>query len=188
MLISQLQASYQARQDRILLRMNTQSSEEFRLWLTRRMVKSFLPHLVQVSAQLDRQTVQLVSHDGTSRDALSAFKKQESLALADFKTPYKAQALTLPMGREPLLVTTVHITPLDQQNLRLGFEEQADSGDQPRAFEITLGSVLLHSLLHLLELALTNADWGIVVKDDPQPADSQVPEEWAAAKPPAYLH
>ncbi len=52
MQIHQLQASYQADQDRILLRLNTHSGEEMRVWLTRRMLKGMLGHVQKLADQI----------------------------------------------------------------------------------------------------------------------------------------
>lgn len=186
--IYQLQASYQAQQDRILLRMNTRSNEEFRLWLTRRMVKNFFPHLVRISAQQGSNPAQLISHDSSDSTALAAFKKQESLAKADFRTPYSAEMLSQPIGNEPLLATKMHMTQLDRQKLRLGFEEDSSGGDKPRAFEVTLGPSVVHSLLHMLEMVLKSADWGFMGAPVPPPPQTGLLDDFAAAKPPVYLN
>jgi hypothetical protein len=186
--IYQLQASYQAQQDRIQLRLSTQSNEEFRLWLTRRMVKSFFPHLVQISAQQASNPAQLISHDSSDHTALATFKKQESLAKADFQTPYSAEMLSLPIGSEPLLATKMHVTQLEKQQLRLGFEEESLGDNKPRAFEVTVGPSVLHSLLHLLEVVLKSADWGFVATQAPPPPETGLLDDFAAAVPPVYLN
>ena len=184
MIIHQLQASYVLEQDRILVRLNTQAGEEVRLWLTRRMVKNLFPHMLQVTADLVTDQAQGASHDGANRNALTQFKRQESLQKADFSTPFNSQAASLPIGDAPLLASRVHITVCDGGALRIGFEEDIAGAAAKRGFEVTLGQDLLHGLMHLLEAALRHADWGITLEhSEPLAADLLV-----NAKPPQYLN
>ena len=170
--------------DRILVRLNTQAGEELRLWLTRRMVKKLFPHLIKASVAL----VSPQAHDGADRKALLEFSKQESLQQADFDTPFENQALALPIGNEPLLATTVHITPGESGSLRLGFEEKIEGLTTSRSFEITLGTSLLHGFLHLLEMSLKQADWGITLGDLEELKKLNPLDAFAAAAPPKYLN
>ncbi len=188
MMIHQLQAAYLADHDRILVRLNTQAGEEIRLWLTRRMLKSLFPHIVKASAAVIAPQAQPASHDGADSQALTEFRKQESLQQTDFSTPFRQQATALPIGDEPLLATTVHITPVENDSLRVGFEEKVVGDAPPRSFEVTLGSTLLHGFLHLLETALKQADWGIALGDTNALNESQPMDPFAAAEPPRYLN
>ena len=43
--IHQLSVTYDPLEDRVLLRVNTTTQEEVRVWLTRRMLTQMLPHL-----------------------------------------------------------------------------------------------------------------------------------------------
>ena len=185
MMIHQLQASFSVEHDRILVRMNTQSAEELRLWLTRRIVKKLLPHLVQATTRLVNAQAQLASHDGADANALAQFRKQETLQQADFKTPFDAQAATLPIGSEPLLATVVHITSGDNGVLRIGFVEKIPHVAESRSFEVTLELALLHGFLHLIETALHHADWDIT-PGGVEPLRQT--DAFAAIEPPRYMN
>lgn len=174
--------------DRILVRLNTQSGEELRLWLTRRMVKKLFPHLIKASAELVSPQAQLASHDGADRKALVEFSKQESLQQADFATPFDSQAQAFPIGNEPLLATTVHIAPSESGALRIGFEEKVPGATGSRSFEITLGATLFHGFLHLLEMSLKQADWGITLGDIEELKKINPLDAFATAAPPKYLN
>ncbi len=182
--IYQLQVSYLEHEDRILLRMNTRSNEEFRLWLTRRMVQSVFPHLTDITTRLNTQDSAMASHDGANPAALAAFKKQESLATADFQTPYRASVTSTPLGHAPLLVSKIHLTEVHGPSLRMGFEEQSHSRAQGRAFDVTLNASVMHSLLHLLEAAMQQSNWGLSLPAKPSDAFNIL----ATATPPAYLN
>lgn len=188
MTIHQLQASYVAEHDRILVRLNTLAGEELRLWLTRRMVKNLFPHIIKVTTELIAAQSQSASHDGADQKAFTQFKKQESLRQADFSTPFETQAMVLPIGDAPLLATTVHITPNEGGALRIGFEEKIPGLASSRSFEVTLGQDLLHGFMHLLESALKHADWGMTLDQVNPPVDDQVVDIFAAAEPPQYLN
>ena len=188
MIIHQLQATYQAQQDRILLRLNTTTNEEFRLWLTRRMLLSFLPQLMKVTSDMTSKQPQLASHDSANPQALAHFKKQEAVALADFDTPFKAEVMTLPIGSEPLLASTVHMIPINNEQLTLGFEEPAQGDAAARNFSVTMDSQVFHSLLHLLETVLKHADWGLALTATPESEIANALDDFADAKPPIYLN
>ena len=186
--IHQLQVSYQMEHDRLLVRLNTHSGEELRLWLTRRMVMNLFPHMVEVSLTLDAGSAQGASHDGADDKALHQFRKQESLQQADFQTPFSTQGGVLPMGNEPLLATTVHVTPRENSALHLAFEENLLGASSKRCFEVVLASQLLHGFMHLLESALKHANWGITLVDNNAPGENAPVDALATAVPPKYLN
>ena len=187
MVIHQLQATYLTEQDRILIRLNAHAGEELRLWLTRRMVKNLFPHMMEATTELVAAQTPIESHDGTSSHELMQLKKQEALQQADFSTPFNTQASVLPIGGEPLLATTVHITPVEDGSLRIGFEEKIPGIGGSRSVEVTLGQQLLHGFLHLLESALQHAGWGFsLVEVDALNHNST--DAFASAVPPRYLN
>ena len=188
MMIHQLQVSYLIEQDRILVRLNSHGGEELRLWMTRRLSKNLLPHLVELAARIDMQPGPSTSHDGSDPQALNEFKKQESLQQADFSTPFNNEAAMLPMGGEPLLATSVHITRHENGQLKLAFEEGLPGVEKLRSFEFMLGTDLLHALMHLLEKALQHADWGITSGESADEHDASLLDAFANAAPPKYLN
>ncbi|MDP2368831.1 hypothetical protein [Rhodoferax sp.] len=188
MKIHQLQATYLVEHDRILVRLNTHAGEELRLWLTRRMVKNLFPHMLQASTEIAAPLALSASHDGSDRRALAEFKKQETLQKSDFNTPFSTQAAILPIGGDPLLATTVHVTPTGRGSLRVGFEEKVPGAAQSRGFEVTLGPDLLPGFMHLLELALKHADWGIALREVETVQEANPMDTFATAQAPKYLN
>lgn len=202
-MIHQLQVTYLTEHDRILVRMNTRAGEEIRLWLTRALLRNLHPHLAMVTNEIAAlapaqaqgpaqnaatEPTGSVAHDGADNRALIEFKKQESLQKTDFSTPFAAQAQTLPLGGEPLLATTAQLTVLESGQLRLGFEEKLAVTDKNRQVEITLGADLLNGLMHLLDLALSNANWGLGVAPATLFKKPVPPDAFATAMPPQYLN
>ena len=202
-MIHQLQVTYHTEHDRILVRMNTRAGEEIRLWLTRGLLKNLHPHLVLVTSEVAAlspnqgnssdlgttgKPVGAASHDGADNLALLEFKKQESLQKADFSTPFAAQAQTLPLGGEPMLVTLAQLSVLESGQLRLGFEEKLSTTEKNRQVEITLGADLLNGFMHLLDMALGNANWGLVLAPATPYKKPAAPDAFATALPPQYMN
>ena len=68
--IHQLSISHDERQDRLLLRLNTLAGEEYRFWLTRRMVILILPALTQMLARLEAAQPGLAASDAPAQHLL----------------------------------------------------------------------------------------------------------------------
>ena len=199
MQIHQFQVSYLAEQDRILVRMNSTSGQEQRLWFTRRMLLGLYPHLEQTSTQLTIADASPVGHDGAASNAVQAFQRQETLDHADFDTPFQSPQPVFSEADQPLLVTTAHIQKQGDSMLSVRFEESLPGLPESRQLEIQMGSETLIGLLHVISLALQNSDWGLHTAAGNQPtppqtivieADAQ-DSEWdafAAAEPPKYLN
>jgi len=164
MQIHQLSVSYQAEQDRLLLRVSSTNGQEMRLWLTRRLMLGLWPLISRLQTEqllkLEAAGSALDDADEELRRMLAEFRKEEFLQRADFDTPYQDQS-TLPLGTEPLLVTDVDATPLPAGRTRLALNERASvsGGEKPRGFQLELDARLMQGLLHLLERALTHAQW-----------------------------
>ncbi len=85
--IHQLSVSYEERQDRLLLRLNTQDHQEFRFWLTRRMSLRLLPAIDQSVARLEASQPGVAAPDTTSQKMLSDLKRDAFLQKDDFSVP-----------------------------------------------------------------------------------------------------
>ncbi len=164
MQIHQLSVNYQAEQDRVLLRVNSTSGEEMRLWLTRRLMVGLWPLLTRLQTEQvlksEAAGAALQTADEDLRRMLADFRKEEFLQKADFDTPYQDKP-NLPLGPEPLLVTDVDATPAGDGRLRLAFNERAavSGGPKPRGFQLELDPRLMQGLMHLLEQALSQSQW-----------------------------
>lgn len=186
--LHQFQATYQLEQDRILLRMNTRTHEEVRLWFTRRMLTNFYPHLVRTVRNMGNIEGEQVSHDGGQSRDLAAFRQQETLAKADFKTPFNDVSVQYPAGVDPLLVTQIQVTQLGPKTLRIAFEEKAAADAAMRKFEVSLDLNLIQALQHLLAVVLKQSEWSIDVGPAPKLADSTPADALEMAVRPVYLN
>lgn len=100
MIINQINISYIPVEDRLLLRINTNTSEEFRFWLTRAVVIQILSALAQVEVQV---MVHAVTADGPAEANKSA-KHSEKM----FGTAFKPAEI-FPIGKIPILLSRFSI-------------------------------------------------------------------------------
>ena len=176
MQIHQLSVSYLAEQDRVLVRVKSSSSEEIRLWLTRRLMLGLWPLLTKLLTnhllKLEAAGRSLDGADESLKQMLADFRKEEFLRQADFDTPFDEADGQMPLGPEPLLITDVDATPIADGQLRLSFNEHLPHVD-PRTFQVDLQPAVMQGLMHLLEQALARAQWS-------EPFGSSLPSESAS--------
>ncbi|MBU3652078.1 MAG: hypothetical protein FGM44_03235 [Limnohabitans sp.] len=157
--IHQLSLNHDVLQDRLLLRINTTAKEELRIWLTRRLALGLQPHLERLGleAMTPKAAMETPVQTEQARQMMAEFKQQENLSKADFATPY-AEADSLPLGAEPLLITDIQMSPQTDGSILLGFQEKL--GPAPhRGFQARVKSDLIVGLQHLLRDAIAKAEW-----------------------------
>jgi hypothetical protein len=156
--IHQLSVNHDERQDRLLLRLNTQDLQEFRFWLTRRMALRLMPAIEQSAARLEAAQPGIAAIDAPSQQMLSELKRDAFLKKADFATPFENRASQLPLGAEPMLITDAHLTIKPGGALDISFEDKSDPA-QARACQLHLQVSLVHGMLHLIQQAIKKAEW-----------------------------
>jgi len=186
--IHQLNVSHNDRHDRLLLRLNTQSGEEFRFWLTRRLTLRLLPVIQQVMGRIESKQPNMLAPDPASQQILAELKRDAFLQKADFKTPYVKQAHQLPLGEEPMLVTDVQLQ-LQGTGVLLTLKDKgcgaSDTPAQGQSCQLNLQTSLVHGLIHLIQQAVARADWQPAVADTTASAEDP---EAAAARFSGYRH
>ena len=159
--IHQVNVSYAGEHDRLLLRINSASGEEFRIWLTRRLTLQLLPVLGKSSEH--QLQAQLPPPDPSTplpaqrQQLLQNFQKEAAAYGADFQTPYKDQPAALPLGEEPLLVTELSLTPLKDGKLQMALMERLPQ--RQRDMQLMMDLALTQGLMRLLHQALKASDW-----------------------------
>jgi hypothetical protein len=195
--IHQLSVNYLPEQDRILARINTTDSAELRLWFTRRLTLGLSPLLSKIVAEhVAKQEALHSPHlsptamaDAQTKSMLAEFKKEESLQKSDFSTPFKEVPGQLPLGAEPLLVTEVKLTPLDNGQLQMAFSEKLPNVASPRSFQIALEANLIHGFVHLLDKALATSMWAEGAALQAATASDRLPgETLSSGEKPKYLN
>lgn len=160
-MITQLNATYVPEEDRVLFRFNTADGNEFRLWLTRAMVRLTLGGLTDLM---------------TRAQAASAQDSQQAKAIADFKQETITQQTTftnfqpaqkLPLGDAPILVI----------RLRLGLEGAAYVVAFDLVNQKTITLRLDESLFGKMRLLLTTiqekAVWNLGIHSADKPTNEE---------------
>ena len=187
--IHQMSVRYLEEQDRILIRINTRSDEEVRLWFTRRFLLGFWPLLSQAVAEhtASLSGAETAAAGAEAKKMLAEFKQAEVVQNTDMKTPFKGQPARFPFGAEPLLVTSAQVGWEPRGKLRLSFEEKLHPEHTPRSFQLGLGEKLTHGLMHLLDRETVRAGWRSA--DMPVPAAGEkAANEDAGGDRPKYLN
>lgn len=181
--IHQLSVSHDERQDRLLLRLNTQDGQEFRFWLTRRMATRLLPAMDQSVVRLEATQPGMAVSDATSQHRLTEFKREAFLQTADFSTPYTATPRQWPLGEAPLLITDAQLSLQPHGALQVIFQNK--TGETTQSCQLSLQAPLVHGMIHLLRQSIAQADWGLLGQDAPK--DAEKPDAMAAGAP-VYKH
>jgi hypothetical protein len=180
--IHQLSVHHDERQDRLLLRLNTQDQQEFRFWLTRRMTLRLMPAIEQSAVRLEAAQPGVAATDAPSQHLLTELKRDAFLKKADFATPFENRATQWPLGPEPLLITDAQLTIQPNGALQISFEDKSDPA-QARACQLHLQVSLVHGMVHLIQQACEKAEWGLVGRAakviDKRPAPPSEPPRYA---------
>ena len=159
----QLQVAYDVNEDRILMRISfkteAQIPQEYRAWLTRRMVRNLWPYVVramETRVVLEQPGAAHVKSDIVEMEYQATLS--EFAASGNFEQPYEAQDYEFPMGESPLLVTRADFTILKDQPVRINFLPSSGKG-----FEIGLPPKLWHGFCSMLQAAVASANWDYVL-------------------------
>ncbi len=171
MRLHQLNLKFDPEQDRLLLRINTSTQLELRLWLTRRLTVGVLPLMRRLVAEQVAKTEALEAANGNAatvrdpkiREFLSEIKKDAILKTSDFSTPFKEQPVqgaSVAPNDDAILVSEMALTPLANGHMKIKFTGKPLGSMQSRNVQIDLDERLMHGFLHLLEKSYATSEWG----------------------------
>ena len=156
MRLHQLKLDFIPEQDRLLLRVSTDSQLEVRLWLTRRALRLLWPLLVQMVRSSPEVVLQ---SNPQARDALVGMQHEQALSRANFSKPFEEAPREMPLGAEPILVVHLQVSKDGEGNQVLGLLPQQGQG-----IHLTLDNTLLHSFCKLVQNAVGKSDWNLVLE------------------------
>ncbi|MGV0034582.1 MAG: hypothetical protein ACNYPE_06345 [Candidatus Azotimanducaceae bacterium WSBS_2022_MAG_OTU7] len=143
--------SYQPEEDRVLLRLNTTATEEFRFWLTRRycqlVVQALLAHRA-ADPDVSKQESLL------ARKAVEEFKQEAANSGGNFKDEFKPSD-TFPLGKTPVLA---HTLSYELSNGKLTLTITPKSG---QGVTLVLNSQLNFNIMKLLKSTSKAGNWSL---------------------------
>ena len=148
MQVRQLQVAHDSVQDRLVLRIGTQASEEIRVFLTRRFLRELWPHL----------SVMLAGHLGVARPLATAPESQGG-GSSTFAEPFREENPTYPLGSNPLLAAEATLEPAGDGLCRLILREMRERG-----VTLNLNAELLQALCAMLRAAAGQAGWDLALE------------------------
>ena len=153
MRLHQLKVEFRPEEDRLLMRLATDTGAEVLLWLTRRCVKRVWPVLLNMAQAAPEVALQ---PNPEARKALVGFQHEKAIRQANFATPYAETPRERPLGAAPLVVARIQPRRDQQGRHVLGLLPAAGQG-----VHVTLDDNLLHGLMKLLQNAVAKSDWGL---------------------------
>ena len=153
MRLHQLKVEYQAEEDRLLVRLATDTGAEVLLWITRRCLTRLWPVLLNMAQAVPEVQLQ---HNPEARKALLGIQHEKAIRAANFSKPYEEAERERPLGTEPLLITRIQPRRDPQGRNVLGLLPAVGQG-----VHLTLDESLLHGFMRLLQNAVKKSEWSI---------------------------
>ena len=147
--IKQFNGEWVALEDRVHFRFNTTEGEEYRFWLTRRIVQALIAGTQHTAVKTLEK-----NHSPQVAQAMQAFQQQAVAQQANFQDHYQ-DAAEKPLGEEPLLVAGLVI---NQNNAKIALEFQLSNG---QSLQIQMGQHVVQVMVTLLNKLQETAQWGV---------------------------
>ncbi len=146
--IQQLNVQFDPLEDRLVLRILSNTNDELRLWLTRRFTRLLLGVLDQLIDSNDQSPY---------ADQMKEFKRDAALSGSNFDDQYRGdQQTAYPLGEKPLLVSRIDYKKLEDGNTLLTLGQEGEGG---QSISINLNHTMLHALIKLLLTGGQSAEW-----------------------------
>ncbi|MCF6251310.1 MAG: hypothetical protein L3J75_08590 [Methylococcaceae bacterium] len=153
--IHQIQFKFLPIEDRLLMKINTSTKEEFNLLLTRRFVSLLQPILSKI---LHANQSIVIHQNEQIRNELINLQQQEAIQKTDRSTPYLGEGVNHPLGHQPILLAKIS-TNFKQGNCKLTLEPEKGPG-----ISFNIDQNLTHLLRNLLLESLEKTDWQLDFK------------------------
>ena len=149
--INQIQATYDALEDRILLKFKTLNEEVYLAWVSRRFCKLLLPVLQGRHPQNGQQLLE------PTEDLEREFAQEKAQLAGDYSSPYQApEKPKFPLGETPILLAQISFTHLNSKQATFRLEPNHGQG-----LALPFHPQLLGPLLKILTQAIEKTDWDL---------------------------
>lgn len=152
--IDQINMTYDAREDRIILRVRTQEAALAAMMLTRRLTRGLLGALLQLAERGVARVTPAV--DPVARREVLAFEHQVQVQASDFQKPFNPQGKSL-FGEQPLLVTDVKLGG----DAESGRWQMVFFGREGHHLNLGLDAQGLHAVIKLFDDLLPQTGWDL---------------------------
>ena len=147
--INQIQASYDTKEDRILLKFKTLNQSVFLAWMTRRYAKLLLPVLQGQHPTSGQSLLEKRQH------LEEQMKHQQATHSGDYSSAYEEpDTPEYPLGDEPILLTQISFKNLNSDSPTFIMEPEHGAG-----LVLPYKGELLGPLLKIVAGAIKKADW-----------------------------
>lgn len=152
----QMTAEYAKVHDRILFRVSTQKRFEYRVWLTRRLLKDLWGVAVK-SFEAEPEVVQQ-AHQPRVKEAVMSMKHQKAVQSGDFTQKHDTKTVKPPeiAQNQPLLAVSAEIGRTENDGIRLTFHTA-----ERKDVNLNLNDEMLHAVCHILQKAADRASWDL---------------------------
>jgi len=162
--IKQLNVTFMAAEDRILLRLNTTGKEEFRIWLTRRIVRTLARGLGGAERRLLGLENPESGYVAPGARAIQEFQREARTANVDFGERFEDKAGEYPFGADPVLASGCEVQ-LEGENASVAL---VLGNKRTLNFVLDVGGI--HGTLAMLQKAVAHSDWDLGLElDSPAP-------------------
>ncbi len=153
----QMTAEYNPVHDRISFRVSTQKRFEYRVWLTRRLVKTLWGVAVKsFEAEVVAEVKTPAQEQPRVKQAVMSMKHQEAVQASDFTKKHDTQTKPPPEVARPLLAISAEIGKTPEGVIRLIFHTA-----ERKDVNLNLNEEMLHAVCHILQQAADKAGWDL---------------------------
>jgi len=149
--INQIQASYNATEDRVLLKIKTLNDQVYLAWVTRRFLALLLP------AMHGKHPTTGTSFFDEKTHLVNEAKKEAAQVKGDYESEYiKPDSPDYPLGESPILLAKITFKAINTPEAQLILEPETGSGIQ-----LPFNPTLLGALLKIFTQAIQQSDWNL---------------------------
>ena len=153
-------AEYNAIHDRILFRVSTQKRLEYRVWLTRRIVKSLWGVAIRsFEAEALAEVKTATQQQPQVKKAVMSMKHQEAVQTSDFSKKHDTKTKPPPDAQRPLLAVKAEIGKTPEGTIHLTFQTV-----ERKNVNLNLNEKTLHAVCHMLQRAADKAGWDLELR------------------------